>query len=33
MLNKFGGRVWMGFIRLRVGLRALVNIMMSVKVP
>jgi len=30
MPNKFGGRVWMAFIRLRVGLRALVKIVMTV---
>jgi hypothetical protein len=30
MPNKFGGRVWMGFIRLRVGLRAFMNIVMNI---
>jgi hypothetical protein len=33
MPKKFGGRVWLGFIRLRVGLRALVKVVMNVWIP
>jgi hypothetical protein len=33
MPNKFCGRAWMGFIRLRVGLRALVKIVINIWVP